>query len=548
MGTRNVMELFLWKGAVLLGLGLGSCETRPARTLPPEKVVGLEPIKLENLCSRYLDLVSRIHPSHLLAGSMERDFPFSLEVGKRDLEASENECMLILDQALEIPDASLTEPQRIERKFLCSKLKSLLIEFQGIQPFSRDPGVYLDELEAGIVLYLQAGKGPQEVEGLVSWLNGFRKALAVAFENLGFCPEVFISQAMERARALSACLEEGRLTEGLCSGSLAKDLDRAVERACNALKWYADELAARKRELSPGPFTWGEETLTAMLREEGIYSPPPLLMEKLGKDMSRLERDVRRSLHADSLGTAWRRLETMKYKGKIYAPASAGNARDFCVKEGIFIRGNARGRPWKGLLASKYIIDGDIFAGDRADRGHGSSEWERMLRIARDSWPGFSAFKSKLELSGSVLARSCPSPLFVHGWLSYSEDLVAERNLFTPLEAARGMRRLKECVLAYIAIGIHTGKITLGQAVSLIERKCLADKKEAKDLAVRTARTPLSFLGYLGMKLIRELRFEFKKAHEKAYSLAFFHEALFSTGPVSFALLDNVFSRAFGSH
>ncbi|HHI68816.1 MAG TPA: hypothetical protein ENJ97_05770, partial [Planctomycetes bacterium] len=323
-----------WAGIVLQG-----CETRLPAPPSPERFSGLEKLELERVGNRYLHLAWSLHPSLALwTGGTGTGVP-RLKASREEIFAARREARNLLDQDLAIRSAGLPPSARQDQKVLAGLLRGLLVELEKVEPWSRDPGYYLDEIQACLAL---AGVLPDPTEQGETWrlqLLAIPNILRDSEENLRFCPPSFLDDAARRARNLSRTLRSGRLfPEGMEAG-LRRELRDGAERAGLALEAWAVRLEKRKAEKPGGSFVLGEDTLAALLRErEGIYTPPSELVQDLKIREKALSSRLARLLGDEptpQVLAALARKPLPPSQGEEGLPLSPSRAREFCRKKGI---------------------------------------------------------------------------------------------------------------------------------------------------------------------------------------------------------------------
>ena len=486
MKKKNPLNRLFLKIISLLICFFPACQTRPFEPRPPEKVIGLESIKIDSLSSRYIELVSKIHPSSLLCGTLEENGPLELNLDPTFIKNAEKEAEILLHEAISVPDSSLTKRKRIEKEYLLTRLKILLVELKKLNIFSRDPGVYLDELEASIAISLSSQTPVQKAERLITLFDSFPKVLNSSIKNLKYCPKPFILNAMQRANSLEKRLAKEFEFEKYIDKNLKNELFTAKKRAQKALNEFASALEKNRDKYTQGPISWGEEALKTILTLEGIFFTPSFLRIKLKEEMDQLKQNLVNKRHSNSVKT-----------------------------------------PYLGYKQSKPI--------------------SLLNNIINASWKQLEKTKNKLKNSKFKIARIVPSKLFVNGWITYQNELINENYAFSDLEYKFKKIRFEDCIKAYVALSIHTDFMTLQKAAIVLEKNLNLTPKEAEILAIEIARKPLDYLGYLGMKLIREKRFEFRKTTPEIFTQEFFEDSLFEMGGLSFQIIDKELLKFFAS-
>ncbi len=513
------------------GIALQGCETRLPTPPAPERFSGLEKLELQRVGDRYLHLAWSLHPSLALwVGGTGAGVP-RLKASREEIFAARREARNLLDQDLAIRSSGLPPSARQDQKILAGLLRGLLVELEKVEPWARDPGYYLDEIQACLVL---AGAPLDPTERGEAWrlqLLAIPNILRDSEENLRFCPPLFLDEAARRARSLSRTLRSGRLfPEGMEKG-LRRELQAAAERAGLALEAWAVRLEKRKTEKPGGSFVLGEDTLAALLRErEGIYTPPSELVQDLKTREKALSSRLARLLGDEPSPGVLAALAGKALplsQGKDRPLLSPSWAREFCRKKGILP--GPLPRPRSRPLSSPLLEDLGIPSWPFATPVSPPSP-RLLLRLARATWPGLRALQARLERNASPLRRKAPSVLFCRGWLSYAENLWAEKDPHPQVRVLQAWRRLVECVQARAALELHTGNSTLSQAGALLRGKAFLPGKEAEKRALELARVPLRYLGYLGFLSIGELRRSCRAWEGKRFLAGAFNGKVLSCG------------------
>jgi len=155
-----------------------------------------------------------------------------------------------------------------------------------------------------------------------------------------------------------------------------------------------------------------------------------------------------------------------------------------------------------------------------------------LFTTIHEVWPGHFLQKLHLDKHPSRVMRSFCTYSNSEGWAHYAEEMMFDAGAGDGTPQARvGM--LKEALLRnvrfVVAIGEHTGGMTVAQATKLFEDKAFVDPGNARQQAVRGTFDPM-FLAYtVGKIMIRNLRVEWMKQHRGA-SLGEFHDAFLSHG------------------
>ncbi len=159
-----------------------------------------------------------------------------------------------------------------------------------------------------------------------------------------------------------------------------------------------------------------------------------------------------------------------------------------------------------------------------------------MFTTVHEVWPGHFLQHLHIRKHPSPVLQSYCTYSNTEGWAHYTEEMMFDAGVGGGTPQARvGM--LKEALLRnvrfVVAIGEHTGGMTVEQAAKLFEDKGFVDPGNARQQAVRGTFDPM-FLSYtLGKIMIRNLRADWQKKNVGA-TIGDFHDAFLSyaCGPI----------------
>ncbi len=125
------------------------------------------------------------------------------------------------------------------------------------------------------------------------------------------------------------------------------------------------------------------------------------------------------------------------------------------------------------------------------------------------------------------------------GWATYATQLLAETDLFTPLERFSVRQgRLRAAARALVDIRLHEGRLSLADATRLYEERAGMSSTAARGEAVKNTMFPGAAVIYLlGSDLIRRLRAQVAVRQGSAFDLQAFHDRLLEQGSLPIALI-----------
>lgn len=154
-----------------------------------------------------------------------------------------------------------------------------------------------------------------------------------------------------------------------------------------------------------------------------------------------------------------------------------------------------------------------------------------LFASVHEVWPGHFLHFQRAHAAGSKVARHFIGYAFAEGWAHYAEEMVWEAGLEAENpEAHVGMvmNALARTVRYRVALGLHTGALSVEEAERLFREKAFMDRGSARQQAARGTFDP-GYLNYtLGKLMIRKLREDWE-GREGTDPRAF-HDRLLSLG------------------
>ena len=158
------------------------------------------------------------------------------------------------------------------------------------------------------------------------------------------------------------------------------------------------------------------------------------------------------------------------------------------------------------------------------------SRADLLFVTIHEVWPGHFLHGLHIRKHPSKVLQSFCTYSNTEGWGQYTEEMMFDAGAggHTP-QARVGM--LKEGLLRnvrfVVALGLHTGGMTVEQAQKLFEEKAFVDPGNARQQAVRGTFDPMYLSYTLGKLMIRKLATEWMQRNPGA-TRGQFHDALLS--------------------
>lgn len=164
-----------------------------------------------------------------------------------------------------------------------------------------------------------------------------------------------------------------------------------------------------------------------------------------------------------------------------------------------------------------------------------------------EAWPGHHL--QFVTANGNAASRSMarlvnPSATLYEGWALYCEEMMQEQGFLDAVESRFILLRdrLWRALRVMIDVGIHTGSMTVEQAMALLQQHLGFTPEQARGELTWYSQAPGVPMGYAtGWALIRALRHEEEQL--PVFSLKNFHDQLIGAGSMALSL---AIEKAFG--
>jgi len=487
----------------------------------------------------------------------------------------------------EVTLEALPAEARLDLQILFSKIEAQLLHLRTIRWWARDPSYFSDVAAWSVYSLLVRPTTPwlQRLEAIERRLRAIPRLLAHAREHLARTveeareapargiPRIFVEIALEEfdgAREFFATAVPSVIAE-VTDPEKARALEEAnaeALRACEDMRRFlADELLEKAR----GEFALGRETFARLLAaEEHVFTPLEEILERGWRELRATQQrmqEIARQIAPDrELPDLLRQLSEEHPTTDDLIPSyrrRCAEARRFVldrelvsVPEGDRLEVTETPPFYRSLIFAALDPPGPFEKGEHptffyvtpVDVTQPPERQEAYLRahnvyaqvstIIHEAYPGHHV--------QSLHVKRCPSPVrkvfaagtFVEGWAHYCEEMVLDEGfgredprlrLFQLHEALWRIGRLIAATL------MHTGQLSLSQAIEFLVRECYQEPENARREAWRYTRDPLVLVYSWGKWQILALREAYRRAQGDAFSLKEFHDRLLGYGepPVS---------------
>ncbi len=468
--------------------------------------------------------------------------------------------------------------EAFERALLLRSIQAEAFRWDAYQEHTRSPLLY--HAAGDITLYVKRNYAPlpDRMRALTGHLEAVPDLLDVAIGNLrpalgAPVLEVAVQQAGGHIRYLQE--ELPLVLETLSDRDVRAAAGAARDAAIAAWSRYAEDL--RRRAAQPeGDFAIGRRLFEGLLRTGELVAEP---LERLRQIA---EADLARNLASAheaagrlgmSVSEAFAAMGDQHPSADRLIPETADlleDLRAFIIEHDVIripseVRCTVRPSP-PFMRAFFAMMDTAGAFEEHADESYFyitpvEAEWtpeqqEAWLRrfnhatlrdvSVHEAYPGHYVHLLHVRGSRSRLGKVVRSTACTEGWAHYCEQMMIEAGYGAgdPMLhlAQLGEALLRDCRFL-IAIGMHTGSMTVDEGTELIVRNAFYDPHPARREAVRGTFDPM-FLNYtLGKLMWLKLREDYHREQGSAFSLKRFHDEGLSYGIAPIPLIRSVLLR-----
>jgi len=549
-------------GSLVILLCLAGC------TKSPEPPQGEQPV--DDARASHREAFRSFVDDFLAAREGDERSDLSRDHFTRELEGTRSD----LARLESIDPQALPFDERLDWKFARSILRGREIWQEQVANWRYDPRVYLRFRELGMLV-----QGPGDplarVDTLLAVLGALPAQYRSARENL----EAFIP----RFRELSLFMARG--ARSLFTEDVERFADRvpeqrsAILKARNAALDALDDFIVFLEEDLPtrpaGDWAIGEDAYNALLREELLLDyDAASLFEFARAEFDATVRELEALAAQIDPGKSWQEL-AVEIKNDYPEPQRmievhqewVNRSRDHILARGLVPI------PWKERVdvvpraeyLRKYSYYGNFSRAREADEnGVFVAQW--MINPFEEAWDEKTRQEYLVEHDYGVIIVTAPHEsyaghhvqglyqlhnpsafrrenglsLFSEGWGLYQEQLMRETGFYPDDRIVLRHLQLRLWRNARVVwdVGIHTGRMTYEEAISLLSDGVGFLRWAAQLEVDGSAQRPIYRLGYfLGMTEILKMREEYRARTGSAFRLADFHERLLKVGNMPPALM-----------
>jgi uncharacterized protein (DUF885 family) len=528
-----------------------------------------------SLSEEYVEVSLRQDPvAATMAGIHDYDFlyPDHSPDGIRERSA----WLRDFDQRLvaSVPWAELPTAQRVDFALLRSRLAVARAQIDELKIHSHNPVLAAETALFGIFLLIGRPFAPLEdrKEALLARLMAVPDYLQGARASLQRVPPLFLEIAADVNGSGPGYVDEVVRQLLRAFPGEAERIEHAGGRARVGFLQYQDLLDREIRSRAGGDFAIGQRWMDWRLEHEHLVGARCDDLEAFGREhIARTLEELEIEARAIDPNRSWREQIALA-KARHPEPLRVREAYVSEVERARAFVEAERLAPIPG--APLEVVDTPVFERPTTpyasylppapfdeeqtgwlfvtpvDLGRPRDVQEQQLRghclaglpliAVHETWPGHHVQIATAHSRGSRLRRLADNPLMQEGWALYCEELMHERGFYT--DRTTRLYQLKELLWracrVVVDVGLHTGRMSVAQAVEFLVENALIERVNAESEVRRYALTPtqpLSFL--LGKTMLLELRDETRRRLGAGFDLYDFHAALLASGSVPPTLL-----------
>ncbi|HEY4561391.1 MAG TPA: DUF885 domain-containing protein [Thermoanaerobaculia bacterium] len=485
-------------------------------------------------------------------------------------------------RAEEFDPATLDERRTFEREMLKVVVDSDLFWLEAAEAPRRNPMYYAGPIDPSLYLTRDYAPLPQRMRAFVGYARSVPQAAAQVRANLvAPMPRSYAELGEMTFGGLAGYLETDvpPLFAAVEDAELQEEFRTATAAAAQALRdlgaWFHEQIPPAGTDA--GDFRLGADLFSRMLRETERVDVPLDELEAAGR--RELERNLaafREACEAFAPG-----LSREEVLAKVSARKPAGGPvegarrqlaglRRFVEEHGLVsIPGEEEARiaeappyqrwnsayidipgPYDRHLPSiYYIVPPDPSWTPEEQEQYVPNEADLLFVTIHEVWPGHFLQFLHSNRAESELARLFVTYGFAEGWAHYSEEMMWEAGFGDGdpyLHIGQLQNALLRNVRYLVALGLHTGTMTLEEAERMFRDEGLQDPANARQQANRGTFDP-GFLNYtLGKLMVRKLRADWTETRGGRAAWRELHDRFLSYGGPPVPLVRRAMMREVG--
>lgn len=462
---------------------------------------------------------------------------------------------------------------KIDLKVVTGLLNRFILEYEEIRHWEKNPS-YAEYPIYGIHLLLTKPTAPlnEMLPNIISRLKQTRRVLEEGKTNVTRPVKVFTETALQMTHGGIAFFENILPPLGEQVPELKEELLMAKEDAVNALKEYANWLETEALPNATDEFAIGEKAFNTLLQEDHLLNyTADTLIAKGWELFNETETEMNKVANEISPGHTWQEVveqlkEEHPSKENLVSTYKEwmNKSRQFTIEknvadipEGETLEVQETPDFLKPIIPYAAYMPPETFSKDMQGTFWVSTpmaslpeeQQEAMLKdhiiykipitAIHEAYPGHHLQLTTAKVYNTSIRKLAHSTLLAEGWAFYTEELAEQLGFLDnpKMKLIRLKDQLWRAARIILDGNLHTGKMTIEEAVSFMVEKVLLDKGNALAEVRRYAATPTQPMSYLIGKLeIMQIAEEYKNRKGQDFNLKTFHNELLAVGSVPPAL------------
>lgn len=473
-------------------------------------------------------------------------------------------------------EPSLLEPdERLDYHVALSLALTHRIELEDQLLWQRDPSMYPALAIMGCYSILVANSLSMEdkAQSILGRLRDVPSMLECSKRNICDPPPIFTELALAMTNTGVAFIEHAIPGVAKEASHLEGALREAAEHAVSALAAYGVWLSECVQPYAGGDFAVGRKVYERLLRAQHNLPHATSDLENIAhRVLDETEAQLRDVAHRIDPSATWPELIerlSCEHPGKDQLlnayKAAASAAREFVVEHDLVtipegeilevcdtpefersifpfaayyppapFEGSTKGHLWV------TPVEDNIPEAEQRAQLASHCSYAIPVTALHECYPGHHLQFCRAALLASPIRKQSLSNLFVEGWALYCEELMNQMGFYAdPRTRLLQLRHLlwRSCRVL-IDVGLHTGGMSVTEAVRILVEKVRLSEANAIAEVKRYTLTPTQPMSYLiGKVLIDDLRERARETMGSGFSLREFHDWLLSFGSVSPTLI-----------
>jgi uncharacterized protein (DUF885 family) len=528
----------------------------------------------DRLCNRILHTLWRhapVNATHL--GIHDYDH----RLGAFDPDALDSQAAELKAHLSEIRDHRKAYPEcagdpLLDLDLLEGELTTQLRSQQEIRSPFRNPGSYLEEVTYGVYILMVREFAPPEerARGVLARLREVPRILTEARLNLrqpAEVPALWSEMSLDLGAATADFLSEATSWAARCAPALAGEVEKAAGSAREEVRAYLRFLEERVHPEARGSFATGRDFFEFLLRESHGVCDSAADLEAFGRKEVRTTKMRLEAMAGDGVAGGWEKQvddfkrDVPREDGLLVAyQEEIARSRKFVLERGLLdlpageslevvetpvferkttpFAAYVPPAPFEDLQKGYFWVtppDGTLPEEERRQHMEEHMLASIPITCVHEGYPGHHVQLSLANRAGSPVQRQIGTPVLMEGWALYCEELMGEQGFYT--DPRTRLLQLKDylwrCSRVVIDVGLHTGHLSVDEAVQILVEVAKINPESARGEVKRYSKTPTQPLSYaVGKREITRLRDDVRRREGDRFSLKDFHRRLLRYGSI----------------